>query len=50
MEIAAHYGAIHESLAAADTPIGTNDLWIAAAVNGQDLGVLLALVPMHALE
>jgi predicted nucleic acid-binding protein len=50
MEIAAHYRAIRASLVAAGTPIGNNDLWIAAAVNGQDLGVLLALVPMPALE
>ena len=39
-EVAAHYGSIRASLAAAGTPIGNNDLWIAAHARAARLTVV----------
>ena len=39
-EIAAHYGSIRASLAAMGTPIGNNDLWIAAHARAARLTVV----------
>jgi tRNA(fMet)-specific endonuclease VapC len=40
LEVAAHYGSIRASLAAMGTPIGNNDLWIAAHARAARLTVV----------